>query len=120
MRDADKKGLRAISREVRQLAERARDKRLRPEEITGATFSVSNLGMFGIEQFTAVINPPEGAILAVGTVRQEPVVREGAVVPGERMRMTMSCDHRVVDGALGARFLQALAARLEQPITLLL
>lgn len=120
IRDADQKGVLAIAREVKALAARAKEKKLKPEEMTGGTFSVSNLGMFDVESFAAVINPPEGAILAVGSVREEPVVRGGAVVPGRRMRVTMSCDHRVVDGALGARWLQALRGLLEHPITLVL
>ncbi len=120
IRDADRKGLREIAKEARELASRARAKKLAPEEMTNGTFSVSNLGMFGIEDFAAVINPPEGAILAVGTVREEPVVRGGQVVPGQRMRMTLSCDHRVVDGALGARWLQILRGLLEQPVLMLL
>ncbi len=119
VRDADQLGVLAISRAVRELAGRAKDKKLKPEEMTGGTFSISNLGMFGIEQFAAVINPPEGAILAVGTVRDEPVVKDGAVVPGQRLRMTLSCDHRVVDGAVGAEFLAVLKRLVEAPITLL-
>ena len=101
------------------LAARARAKKLAPEEYTGATFSVSNLGMFGIHQFTAVINPPEAAILAVGHVEEVPVVMGGQVVVRPRMRATMSCDHRVVDGAVGARFLQTLKAMLEDPAVVL-
>jgi pyruvate dehydrogenase E2 component (dihydrolipoamide acetyltransferase) len=120
VRDADAKGVAQIAAEVRELAARARDKRLQPEEFSGGTFTVSNLGMYGIEQFTAVINPPEGAILAVGTIRDEPVVAGGAVVPGQRMRMTMSCDHRVIDGAIGAEFLQVLTRMLETPAAMLI
>jgi pyruvate dehydrogenase E2 component (dihydrolipoamide acetyltransferase) len=120
VRDADKKSVRAIAEEVRALAGRAKDKKLRLDEITDGTFSISNLGMYGIEEFAAVINPPEGAILAVGAVREEPVVRAGQVVPGRRMKVTLSADHRVIDGAVGARFLQALRGYLEQPITMLL
>jgi len=120
VRDADLKGVAEISGEVRELAKRAKEKRLQPEEFTGGTFSISNLGMYGIEHFTAVINPPEGAILAVGTIREEPVVRDGEIVPGKRMRMTMSCDHRVIDGAIGAEFLAILKRLLENPATLLL
>lgn len=120
IRDADRKGLREIAKEARELASRARAKKLAPEEMTNGTFSVSNLGMFGIEDFAAVINPPEGAILAVGAVREEPIVRGGQVVPGKRMRMTLSCDHRVVDGALGARWLQILRGLLEKPVLMLL
>lgn len=118
VRDADEKDVREISREVRSLAARAKDKKLKPEEMSNGTFSISNLGMFDIESFSAVINPPEGAILAVGTVRDEPVVKNGAVVAGKRMRMTMSCDHRVVDGATGAKWLQVLKRYLEAPVTM--
>jgi pyruvate dehydrogenase E2 component (dihydrolipoamide acetyltransferase) len=119
VRDADKKGVLAISTEIRELAKRAKDKKLKPEEMQNGTFSISNLGMFGIEEFAAVINPPEGAILAVGAVREEAVVQGGAIAPGKRMRMTLSCDHRVVDGAVGARFLAALKKLLEAPVTML-
>jgi pyruvate dehydrogenase E2 component (dihydrolipoamide acetyltransferase) len=117
--DADRKGLRDIAREARDLAARARERRLKPEEYMGATFSVSNLGMFGIDDFTAIINPPEAGILAVGAIEQKPVVHDGAVVPRRRMRVTMSCDHRVIDGATGARFLQTLVGLLEEPAMML-
>lgn len=120
VRDADRKGVAEIAAEVQDLAERARERKLQPEEMTNGTFSISNLGMFGIEEFTAVINPPEAAILAVGTIRQEPVVDEGEVTVGRRMRFTMSCDHRVIDGATGARFLAALQRTIESPLTMLL
>ncbi len=120
VRDADRKGVLEIAREVRELAARARDKKLRPEEMMDGTFSLSNLGMYDIESFGAVINPPEGAILAVGAVRDEAIVRDGVVVPGKRMRVTLSCDHRVVDGAVGARWLQALRGVVERPVTMLL
>ncbi|MBW2549112.1 MAG: 2-oxo acid dehydrogenase subunit E2, partial [Deltaproteobacteria bacterium] len=120
IRDADRKGVMQIAEEVRDLAARARDKKLQLEEMTNGTFSISNLGMFGIEEFTAVINPPEGAILAVGTIRDEPVVEDGAIVPGKRMRFTMSCDHRVIDGATGASFMAALKTLLEAPPNMLL
>lgn len=120
VRDADRKSVLEIARDVRDLAKRAKDKKLKLEEMTNGTFSISNLGMFGIEDFSAVINPPEGAILAVGTVREEPVVKKGAVVVGKRLRMTLSCDHRVVDGAVGAEWLAALRRILESPITMLL
>jgi pyruvate dehydrogenase E2 component (dihydrolipoamide acetyltransferase) len=119
VRDADKKSLVAISTEVRELAVRAKAKKLKPEEMANGTFSISNLGMFGIDEFAAVINPPEGAILAVGQVRREPVVKGDSVVPGRRMAMTLSCDHRVVDGAVGATFLKALRALLERPMQIL-
>lgn len=120
VRDADRKGVAQIADEVRDLAARARDKKLQLEEMTNGTFSISNLGMFGIEEFTAVINPPEGAILAVGTIRDEPVVEEGSIVPGKRMRFTMSCDHRVIDGATGAKFMAALKRIVESPLNMLL
>jgi pyruvate dehydrogenase E2 component (dihydrolipoamide acetyltransferase) len=114
--DADKKGLREIAETSRALAARARARRLTPEEYTGSTFSISNLGMLGIEEFTAIINPPETAILAVGAVEPRAVVTDGAVTIRRRMRMTMSCDHRVIDGATGARFLQTLKRLLETPL----
>ena len=120
IRDAHIKGVAQIGREVRELAGRAREKKLKPEEYTGATFSISNLGMFGIHEFTAVINPPEAGILAVGQVADTPVAIDGQVVVRPRMRVTMSCDHRVVDGATGARFLQTLKAMLEEPAAILI
>jgi pyruvate dehydrogenase E2 component (dihydrolipoamide acetyltransferase) len=116
LRDADKKSVVAIAREVRELAARARSKKLAPEEMQDGTFSISNLGMFGIDEFSAVINPPEGAILAVGRVRQEPSVRDGEVVVANRLKLTLSCDHRVVDGAIGAAFLAELRALLAEPL----
>jgi pyruvate dehydrogenase E2 component (dihydrolipoamide acetyltransferase) len=103
---------------VRELAGRARAKKLAPEEYTGATFTVSNLGMFGIDDFTAIINPPEVAILAVGRIEQKPVVANGELEIRRRMRMTLSCDHRVVDGATGAQFLKTLVEMLENPLAL--
>ena len=118
VRSADQKSLSEIAAEVRELAERARSRRLKPEEYTGASFSVSNLGMFGIDEFTAVINPPEGAILAVGAMSPKPVVRDGEIVIRQMMRVTMSCDHRVIDGATGARFLQTFKKILENPLYL--
>ncbi|ACY16206.1 pyruvate dehydrogenase complex dihydrolipoamide acetyltransferase [Haliangium ochraceum] len=120
VRDADLKGIGVIGNEVRDLATRARSRRLKGDEITGSTFTVSNLGMFGIEHFEAIINPPEAGILAVGTTVEEPVVKDGRIVVGKRMRLTMSCDHRVIDGALGARFLQELVDLLEHPESLAL
>ncbi|MFZ1865045.1 MAG: pyruvate dehydrogenase complex dihydrolipoamide acetyltransferase [Polyangiales bacterium] len=120
LRDADRKGIAEIAGEVRELAARAREKKLQPEEMADGTFSITNLGMFGIEEFAAVINPPEGAILAVGTLRTEPIVQDGAIIPGRRMRFTMSCDHRVIDGATGARFLAAFKRIVENPLTMLL
>jgi pyruvate dehydrogenase E2 component (dihydrolipoamide acetyltransferase) len=120
VRDADMKGIGAIAAEVKDLAERARERRLKAHEITGSTFSVSNLGMFGIERFTAILNPPEAGILAIGAVRDVPVVDRDKLVPGKRMTVTMSCDHRVIDGALGARWLQVLAELIEKPESLAL
>jgi pyruvate dehydrogenase E2 component (dihydrolipoamide acetyltransferase) len=119
VRSADLKPIGEISREVKELAERARSRKLMPEEYTGATFSISNLGMLGIDEFTAVINPPEAAILAVGAVTPKPVVREGEVVVRQIMRVTMSCDHRVIDGATGARFLQTFKKLLENPLLMI-
>lgn len=119
IRAANKKGFVQISCEVKELAARARDRKLQPEEYTGATFSISNLGMFGIKEFTAIINPPEGAIIAVGAAVPTPVVRDGAIVTRNIMNVTMSCDHRVVDGVTGARFLQTFKQILEQPAVLL-
>ncbi len=120
IRHADRKSLREIGREAHDLAQRARNRRLRPEEYTGSTFSVSNLGMFDIDQFTAVINPPEAAILAVGSVTQKPVVADGTIVARRRVRLTLSCDHRVIDGATGAVFLKTLKQMLENPLAMLL
>jgi len=116
--DADRKRMSEISSEARELAKRARERKLKPEEYTGSTFSVSNLGMFGIDQFTAIINPPEVGILAVGALEEKPVIIDGELVHRKRMRVTMSCDHRVVDGALGARFLQTLRRLIENPLML--
>ena len=118
IRSADVKTLGQIAAEAQDLAKRARDRKLKVEDMTGSTFSISNLGMMGIKDFSAIINPPEAAILAVGAVRKEPVVKNDQVVVGQRMSLTLSCDHRVVDGALGARLLQAIVAILERPITL--
>ena len=120
IRDAHAKGLGQISTEVRELAGRAREKKLQPHEYTGSTFSISNLGMFGIEEFTAVINPPEAGIIAVGAVEERPVAVGGEVVVQPRMRVTMSCDHRVIDGAQGARFLATLKSFLEEPAAILM
>ena len=120
VRSANAKSIGQISREVRQLAERARARKLQPDEYTGATFSISNLGMFGIDEFTAIINPPEAAILAVGAMQPKPVVRDGQIVVRQIMRVTMSCDHRIVDGATGAKFLQTFKKILENPMMLML
>ncbi|HEY8166983.1 MAG TPA: dihydrolipoamide acetyltransferase family protein [Gemmatimonadaceae bacterium] len=117
--DADRKSIHDIAAEARHLAELARLRKLTPEQYTGSTFSVSNLGMFGIDQFTAIINPPEAGILAVGAVEEKPVVIDGELVVRPRMRVTMSCDHRVVDGATGARFLQTVRRLIENPLLLI-
>jgi len=119
LRECDRKSLVDIAREARDLTERARGRKLKPQEITGATFTVSNLGMYGIEEFSAIINPPEGAILAVGGMVEKPVVENGEIRIGRRIRVTLSCDHRVMDGAMGARFLQTLTRFLEEPLRLL-
>jgi len=116
----DKKTLRQISSETRELAELARDRKLQPEQMEGSTFTISNLGMFGIEEFTAIINPPNACILAVGAIRDVPVVKNGEVVPGKRMKVTLSSDHRVVDGAKAAKFLNTLRQMLENPLSMLL
>lgn len=117
IRDADRKGVAEIAAEVRELAGRAREKKLKPDEYTGSTFSISNLGMFGIEEFTAVINPPEAAILAVGAIAPKVVVdAQGDMAVRQRMRVTLSCDHRVIDGATGAQFLETLKSYLEEPM----
>jgi pyruvate dehydrogenase E2 component (dihydrolipoamide acetyltransferase) len=120
VRSADAKSLLEIAGEVRELAERARARKLKPEEYTGATFSISNLGMFGIDEFTAVINPPEGAILAVGAMKPRAVARDNEVVIKQTMRVTMSCDHRVIDGAVGAQFLRTFKQITENPLYLFL
>lgn len=120
VRGANNKGIAQIAKEVKELAARARDKKLAPEEYTGATFSISNLGMFGIKEFTAIINPPEAAILAVGGATPTAVVRDGEIVIRQMMHVTMSCDHRVIDGATGARFLQTFKQMLENPILMLM
>jgi pyruvate dehydrogenase E2 component (dihydrolipoamide acetyltransferase) len=118
IRHAEHKSLRVISAEARELAARARDRRLTPEEYTGSTFSVSNLGMLDIDEFTAIINPPEAGIIAVGRIVETPVVSEGQITIRRRMRLTMSCDHRVIDGATGAEFLRTLKRMLENPLAL--
>jgi pyruvate dehydrogenase E2 component (dihydrolipoamide acetyltransferase) len=119
VRFADGKSLSHISAEVKDFAQRAKSKKLQPSDWEGSTFTISNLGMFGIDEFTAIINPPDACILAVGGIQQVPVVKNGAVVPGNVMKVTLSCDHRVVDGATGAAFLQTLKALLEEPVRLL-
>jgi pyruvate dehydrogenase E2 component (dihydrolipoamide acetyltransferase) len=118
IRHTDLKSLREIAAESRDLAGRARERKLKPEEYTGGTFSVSNLGMLDIHEFTAVINPPETGIIAVGRMVEQPVVHQGAIAVRRRMRLTMSCDHRVIDGATGAQFLRTLKRMLENPLAM--
>jgi pyruvate dehydrogenase E2 component (dihydrolipoamide acetyltransferase) len=118
VRNADRKSILEISREVKDLAARARDRKLKPEEFSGGTFSISNLGMFDVTEFTAIINPPESAILAVGAVKKVPVVKDDQLAVGQRMRVTLSSDHRVIDGALAAQFLAELRRLLENPVSL--
>ncbi|PHR30796.1 MAG: pyruvate dehydrogenase complex dihydrolipoamide acetyltransferase [Fluviicola sp.] len=120
VRFADGKGMQEIGAEVRELAAKAKNKKLQPSEWEGNTFTVSNLGMFGIEEFTAIVNPPDSCIMAVGGIRQVPVVKNGEIVPGNVMKVTLSCDHRVVDGVLGASFLNTFKGYMENPATLLL
>ncbi len=119
VRFADGKSLSQINVEVKEFAQKAKDKKLQPSDWEGSTFTISNLGMFGIEEFTAIINPPDACILAVGGIAQVPVVKNGQVVPGNVMKLTLSCDHRVVDGATGAAFLQTLKSLLEEPLRML-
>ncbi|MDX1582669.1 MAG: dihydrolipoamide acetyltransferase family protein [Thermoanaerobaculia bacterium] len=120
VRNADRLSVPAIAERVRDLADRARNRKLKPDEYQGSTFTISNLGMYGIDEFTAIINPPNAAILAVGSAVKKPVVVDDEIVISSRMRMTMSCDHRVIDGAMGAEFLQTLKTNLEQPLRLLI
>lgn len=119
VRFADSKGIAQLGAEIKDLATRARDKKIKPEEMQGGTFAVSNLGMYGIEDFTSIINPPNGCILSVGQIKSTPVVKNGAIVPGNVMKLSLSCDHRVVDGAIGSAFLQTLKELLENPVTML-
>jgi pyruvate dehydrogenase E2 component (dihydrolipoamide acetyltransferase) len=120
VRFADNKSLSHIAAEVKDLAQKAHDKKLQPADWEGSTFTISNLGMFGIEEFTAIINPPDACILAVGGIKETPIVKNGAVVPGNVMKVTLSCDHRAVDGATGAAFLQTLKGVLEDPVRILI
>ena len=117
---ADNKSLAHISTEVKDLAGKAKNKKLQPQEQEGGTFAISNLGMFGIEEFTAIINPPNSCILAVGGIKQTAIVKDGQLVPGSVMKVTLSCDHRTVDGALAAAFLQTLKAFVEDPIRIMI
>jgi len=120
VRHADAKSLTQISAEVKDFAQRAKTKKLQPADWEGNTFTISNLGMFGIDQFTAIVNPPDSCILAVGGIQSVPVVKNGQVVPGNIMKLTLSCDHRVVDGATGSAFLNSMKAFLESPVTMML
>jgi len=120
VRNADQKGLKTIGEEVRTFAGKARDKKLQPSDWEGNTFTISNLGMFGIDEFTAIINPPDACILAVGGVVEKPIVKDGSIKVGNSMKVTLSCDHRIVDGVTGAKFLQTLKAMLENPMNMLL
>lgn len=120
VRFADGKSLSQINAEVKDFAQKAKDKKLQPSDWEGSTFTISNLGMFGIDEFTAIINPPDACILAVGGISQEPIVKNGAIVVGNIMKVTLSCDHRVVDGATGAAFLQTLKSLLEEPVRMLI
>ena len=119
VRFADEKPLTQIGAEVKEFAQKAKDKKLQPEDWAGNTFTISNLGMFGIDEFTAIVNPPDSCILAVGGIQQVPVVKNGQVVPGNVMKVTLSCDHRVVDGAVGSAFLNSFKNYLENPVLLL-
>ena len=119
VRFADSKGLAQIGAEVKEYAQKAKDKKLQPEDWEGNTFTISNLGMYGIEEFTAIINPPDSCILAIGGIKQVPVVKDGAVVPGNVMKVTLSCDHRVVDGASGSEFLNTFKSYMENPVMML-
>ena len=120
VRFADEKSLQQVASEIKDLGKRAKEKKLQPQDWEGNTFTVSNLGMFGIEEFTSIINSPESCILSVGAIRQVPVVNNGAVVPVNYMKVTLACDHRSVDGATGAAFLQTLKMYLENPIATLI
>ena len=120
IRQAHTKGVRQISAEIKQLAELGRNRKLKADQMTGSTFTISNLGMYGIKDFLAIVNPPETAILAVGGTSWQPIVKDKQVVAGQVMNLTLSADHRVVDGATGARFLQELKKLLENPLTMLI
>ena len=119
IRHTDLKSMTQINAEVKVLAAKAKDKKLQPDEMQGNTFTISNLGMFGIEEFTAIINPPDACILAIGAIIEKPIIQNGQVVAGKMMKVTLSCDHRVVDGATGAQFLQTVKQYLEEPMMML-
>jgi pyruvate dehydrogenase E2 component (dihydrolipoamide acetyltransferase) len=120
LKNCEQKRIDQLSTELRDLVERARTRKLKPEEYQGSTFTISNLGMFDVESFVAIINPPEGAILAIGSIREKPVVAEGRIVVGRTMNATLSCDHRIIDGAAAARFLQDFKKLVENPAALAL
>jgi pyruvate dehydrogenase E2 component (dihydrolipoamide acetyltransferase) len=120
IRFADNKSLSHIAVEVKDLAQKAHDKKLQPKDWEGSTFSISNLGMFGIDEFTAIINPPDACILAVGGIKETAIVKNGQLVPGNLMKVTLSCDHRAVDGAVGSAFLKTLKGLLEDPVRILI
>jgi pyruvate dehydrogenase E2 component (dihydrolipoamide acetyltransferase) len=120
VRFADTKSLSQIAAEVKDLAQRAKSRKLQPADWEGSTFTISNMGMFGVDEFTAIINTPDSCILAISAIQAVPVVRNGAVVPGNVMKLTLSCDHRVVDGATGSAFLQTVKSLLEEPLRMML
>jgi pyruvate dehydrogenase E2 component (dihydrolipoamide acetyltransferase) len=120
VRFADTKSLSQIAAEVKDLAQRAKNKKLQPADWEGSTFTISNMGMFGVDEFTAIINPPDACILAISSIQAVPVVKNGAVVPGNIMKLTLSCDHRVVDGATGSAFLQTVKSLLEEPLRMMI
>jgi len=120
VRFADTKSLSQLAGEVKEYAQKAKNKKLQPVDFEGSTFTISNMGMFGVDEFTAIINQPNSCILAVSAIQQVPVVKNGAVVPGNVMKLTISCDHRVVDGATGAAFLQTVKSFLEEPLRMLI
>ena len=120
VRFADTKSLSQIAAEVKDLAQRAKSKKLQPADWEGSTFTISNMGMFGVDEFTAIINPPDACILAISSIQAVPVVKNGAVVPGNIMKLTLSCDHRVVDGATGSAFLQTVKSLLEEPLRMMI
>jgi pyruvate dehydrogenase E2 component (dihydrolipoamide acetyltransferase) len=120
LRNCEQKTIPQLNTELQDLVERARNRKLKPEEYQGATFTISNLGMFGVEDFVAIINPPEGAILAIGSIVEKPVVQKGQIVIGSAMKVTLSSDHRIIDGALAARFLQDFKKLMENPAALML
>jgi pyruvate dehydrogenase E2 component (dihydrolipoamide acetyltransferase) len=120
LRNCEQKTIPQLNTELHDFVDRARNRKLKPEEYQGATFTISNLGMFGVEDFAAIVNPPEGAILAVGAIIEKPVVKKGQIVIGHTMKVTLSSDHRIIDGAVAARFLQDLKRLMENPVALLL